>query len=126
MLKNRKMKAIGLLSIALGLGLNMQYAWNDYSFKESPLLVQVVMAETESGMCVGRGGSEMPKQVLIREDCTYYIQIGGDISISQSGGGGGVQWEKVQGNRCSCKNPLSGYSGKLGCNLTWETACKQY
>ena len=91
--EKQKVKAIGLLSTALGLGLNMQYAWNDYSFKESPLLVRVVMAEMESGMCVGRGG--------------------------------GLQWEKVQGNRCSCKNPLSGYSGKLGCNLTWETACKQ-
>ena len=95
MLKNKKMKAIGLLSIALGLGLNMQYAWNDYSFKESPLLVRVVMAEMESGMCVGRGGSEMPNQVLIREDCTYYIQVGGDISISHSGGGGGLYYFKA-------------------------------
>ena len=34
--EKQKVKAIGLLSTALGLGLNMQYAWNDYSFKESP------------------------------------------------------------------------------------------
>ena len=126
MLKNKKMKAIGLLSIALGLGLNMQYAWNDYSFKESPLLVRVVMAQSSSGLCTARGGKEAPDMILRKERCVLEASGGADISISQSGGGGGASGNVKFGDQCICKKVESGYQGELGCNYTWETACKQY
>lgn len=63
------------------------------------------------GTCTGRGGSEMPKQVLQLVSCRKKVQIGTTIT-----------WEN--GNKCSCENPPRGYQGILGCNLSWETDCK--
>ena len=106
------------------MGLNMQYAWGDYGFKESTLIANVLeQSSTSSGLCTARGGTEMPKHVLVREDCTLEVQTGGGVSLS--GTGVSVKWEKKIGQRCTCKKKR-GSSGELGCDLSWETACKQY
>ncbi len=92
---------------------------NDFSRLSLQQITAFASGEGSSGdsggACPQRGGSELPSKVLRNTDCTKTIKVQVRTSVT---------YEKVQGSQCKCKSKPSGYQGIMGCNLTWETACK--
>lgn len=140
MKKKKLFLLLGMGLFMLGIGLNIQYALDEYGLVKNSLHTEV-LAQTNSsggdgsgsgsgsggsgdtggsgggsGQCTERGGTEYPNKILVLEDCTKKISIGG--------GWDGVRYEYVTGYRCRCDYADFGYCGVRGCNATWETACK--
>ena len=112
--------SIGVSALLLGIGMNTHRAWNDHGIKEASLsqfvIGQGTTSSSTSSQCTERGGEELPKKVLQLVKYNKEVQVNG--SASASGGGAGIVIKK--GHKCECKNPPSGYTGVLGCNLSWE------
>ena len=128
--------SIGVSALLLGIGMNTHRAWNDHGIKEASLSQFVVgqgISNSTVCQCTERGGTELPDKVLQLEKYIKEIQGNGLINTALSflsGGslagissGFGLGGNIIYGYRCTCLDAPTGYTGDLGCNLSWEKIC---
>ena len=120
--------SIGVSALLLGIGMNTHRAWNDHGIKEASLS-QFVEGQETSGSSICKCSEqesevEFPNKVIMLEKYVKEVQGNGFLSLLSGGTIGLGSGEYIiYGHRCVCKDPPSGYMGKLGCSHKWEKIC---
>lgn len=88
----------------------------------------------KQSLCEKRGGKELPDKVLLMQKCilegplllldsTKFDSITRVINKPEYKDTLKIKMKIVYGNNCRCVDPPKDYTGKMGCDLTWETFC---
>ena len=91
-MKNKMLTIVGVLALALAIGLNVRHALNDYGVKDGKLHVEVLAQTSGSGSGSSGGGSNADKEgpkTVVDVSC----EISGTFTRSNTTGqNGATQW----------------------------------